>query len=166
MFLKMTLSTATELFADDVARVRGLHAPQCLTYCLGVPVAVVGAMLAAPLIRLLGDQEFVDRGAPTLALLFVAISLRFVTGTLGQGLFACQQQRFLFRLSIATLAFNVVLVVSLAGRFGAVGVGTALVCTELFGMAFASRRLHRECGYRTPSSSCCGCWSRPRSSRW
>ena len=150
-FLKTTLSTATELFAHDVAAFAAFMRRSVETmYCLGVPVAVVGAMLAGPLIRLLGDQEFVDRGAPTLALLFVAISLRFVTGTLGQGLFACQQQRFLFRLSIATLAFNVVLVVSLAGRFGAVGVGTALVCTELFGMAFASRRLHRECGYRTP----------------
>jgi O-antigen/teichoic acid export membrane protein len=76
--------------------------------------------------------------------------LRFVTGTLGQALIACHHQRFLFRLSIATLALNVVLNVLLASRFGAVGAGAALVCTELFGGVCASWWLHRQCGYRTP----------------
>ena len=41
------------------------------------------------------------RGTPTLALLFIAVALRFVCGTLGQGLFACHQQGFLFRMFVA-----------------------------------------------------------------
>jgi O-antigen/teichoic acid export membrane protein len=117
---------------------------------LGVPVAVVGGMLAGPLIALLGDEQFVERGAPTLALLFVAVALRFVTGTLSQGLFACHHQRFLFRLSVATLAVNIVLNVLLAARFGAAGAAAALVCTEVLGLVFASWRLRRQCGYRNP----------------
>ena len=150
-FLKSTLSTATELFARDVRAFAGFMRRSVETmYFLGVPVALVGALLAGPLIALLGDRQFVSRGEPTLALLFVAVALRFVTGTLSQGLFASHHQRFLFRLSIATLAINLVLNVLLASRFGAVGAAAALVCTEVMGMVFASWWLRRQCGYRTP----------------
>lgn len=150
-FLKATLSTATELFARNVEAFAGFLR-RCieLMYFVGVPVAVVGTLLARPLIELFGDREFVERGAPTLATLFVAVALRFVTGTLGQGLFACHQQKFLFRLSIATLAFNIALNLLLDRSFGAVGAGLALVGTELFGMVIASWWLHRACDYRTP----------------
>ncbi|OSC41019.1 flippase [Mycobacterium decipiens] len=150
-FLKATLSTATELFSRNVAEFAAfLRRSVELMYFLAVPIAVVGALLARPLIGLFGDQEFLGRGAPTLAMLFIAVALRFITGTLGQGLFACHHQRFFFRLSIATLAFNVALNFLLDGPFGAVGAGVALVCTELFGMVTASWWLHRQCGYRTP----------------
>jgi O-antigen/teichoic acid export membrane protein len=150
-FLKATLSTATELFSRDVAPfAKFLRRCVELMYFVGVPVAVVGALLARPLIELFGDRAFADRGAPTLAMLFVAVALRFVTGTLGQGLFACHQQKFLFRLSIATLVFNVALNVILDRPFGAVGAGLALVGTELFGMVMATWWLRRECDYRTP----------------
>ncbi|MCG5433891.1 flippase [Mycobacterium sp. MYCO198283] len=151
-FLKSTLSTATELYARDGAAFAAFLRRSVETmYLLAIPVAVVGAALAEPLIAWLGDADFVDRGAPALALLFVAIALRFVTGTLGQGLFAAHHQRFLLRLSVATLALNVTLNLALVGRFGALGAGTALICTELFGMAIASTRLHRVCGYRPPA---------------
>jgi O-antigen/teichoic acid export membrane protein len=150
-FLKATLSTATELFSRDVAAfAKFLRRCVELMYFVGVPVAVIGALLARPLIELFGDREFVERGAPTLAMLFVAVALRFVTGTLGQGLFACHHQKFLFRLSIATLAFNVALNLILDRPFGAVGAGLALVGTELFGMVMATWWLRRECDYRTP----------------
>lgn len=151
-FLKSTLSTATELFARDVkAYVVFLRRSVELMYFIAVPVAVVGSMLAVPLVRLFGDQAFVDgRGGPTLALLFIAVALRFVTATLGQGLFACHQQRFFFQLFVATLVLNLTLNLVLDGRYGAVGAGVALVATELFGMLFARWRLRRECGYRDP----------------
>jgi O-antigen/teichoic acid export membrane protein len=150
-FLKSTLSTATELYSRDVSAFTAFMQRSVETmYFVAVPVAVIGAILAGPLIRLLGDEQFVERGAPTLALLFIAVALRFVTGTLGQGLLASHEQKFLFRLSIATLAANIALNVLLIGRFGAVGAAAALVCTELFGMAFASWWLGRKCGYRTP----------------
>jgi O-antigen/teichoic acid export membrane protein len=76
--------------------------------------------------------------------------LRFVSGTIGQGLFACHEQRFFFRLFLVALAGNVVLNVFLDGRFGAVGAGISLVCTELAGLTIASWRLGKRCGYRTP----------------
>jgi O-antigen/teichoic acid export membrane protein len=152
-FLKATLSTATELFARDVAAFTNfLRRCVELMYFAAVPVAIVGALLARPLIELFGDREFVGRGAPTLAMLFVAVALRFVTGTLGEGLFACRQQKFLFRLSIATLAVNIILNLFLDTAFGAVGAGLSLVGTEVFGMVVASWWLRRKCGYRTPAA--------------
>ncbi|GAA4540089.1 oligosaccharide flippase family protein [Mycobacterium paraffinicum] len=151
VFLKSTLSTATELFSRDVAAFAAfLRRSVELMYFVAVPVAVVGALLAGPLIGLFGDKAFVARGTPTLALLFVAAALRFVSGTLGQGLVASHHQRVLLWLTVATLVLNVALNVALAGRFGAVGPGIALVCTELFNLAVSSWWLRRHCGYRTP----------------
>jgi O-antigen/teichoic acid export membrane protein len=150
-FLKSTLSTATELFARDVTAFAGFMR-RCveLMYFAAIPVAVVGVLLAGPLVGFFGDRAFVARGTSTMALLFVAVALRFVTGALGQGLFACHQQGYLLKLFIGSLVLNVALNLALDGRFGAVGAGVALVCTELFGMAFASWWLRRQCGYRTP----------------
>lgn len=150
IFLKSTLSTATELFARDVAAFAGfLRRSVELMYFVAVPVAVIGALLAGPLIALFGDNAFVARGTPTLALLFVAAALRFVSGTLGQGLVA-SHQRILFWLTMATLVLNVALNLALAGRYGAVGPGVALVCTEFFNMVVSTWWLRRRCGYRTP----------------
>lgn len=151
IFHKSTLSTATALFSRDVAAFAGfLRRSVELMSFVAVPVAVVGALLAGPLIALFGDQAFVARGTPTLALLFVAAALRFVSGTLGQGLVAAHLQHVLFWLTVATLALNIALNLALDGRFGAVGPGVALVCTELFHMAISSWWLRRRCGYRTP----------------
>ena len=79
-FLKATLSTATGLFAQDVVAFAAfIRRSVEVMFFLGVPVAIVGSMLAGPVIELLGDRAFVERGAPTLALLFIAVALRFAT---------------------------------------------------------------------------------------
>jgi O-antigen/teichoic acid export membrane protein len=150
-FLKSTLSTATELYSRDVAAFAGfLRRSVELMYFAAVPIAVVGTLLAGPLIGFFGDRAFVDRGAPTLALLLIAAALRFVTTALGQGLVAGQGQRFMFWSFVASLAINVALNLLVDGRFGAVGAAAALACTELLGMALASWWLRRHCGYRPP----------------
>ncbi|OBH56325.1 teichoic acid transporter [Mycobacterium colombiense] len=151
IFHKSTLSTATELFSRDVAAFAAFLRRSVELMCfVAVPVAVVGALLSGPLIAFFGDSAFVARGTPTLALLFVAAALRFVGGTLGQGLVASHHQRILFWLTMATLVLNVALNLSLAGRYGAVGPGVALVCTEFFNMVVSTWWLRRHCGYRTP----------------
>ncbi|BBX54961.1 hypothetical protein MSHO_03060 [Mycobacterium shottsii] len=67
-FLKSTLSTATELYSRDLAAFAGfIRRSVELMYFLAVPIAVVGVLVAQPLIRLLGSQAFVSRGTPTLA---------------------------------------------------------------------------------------------------
>jgi O-antigen/teichoic acid export membrane protein len=151
LFLKSTLSTATELFSRDVAAFAGfLRRSVELMYFVAVPVAVVGVPLAGPLMGFFGDKAFVPRGTPTLALLFLAAALQFVTTTLGQGLVASHQQRFLFQACFAALVVNVGLNLALDGRFGAVGAAVALVCTEVLGLMTTTWGVHRRCGYRTP----------------
>lgn len=150
-FLKATLSTATELFSRDVVAFAGFMR-RCieLMWFAAAPVAVIGVLLAGPLIRFFGDQAFVGRGKPTLALLCIAAAIRIVSATLSQGLFACHRQQLLFQLSIVQVGLNIVFNLALDGSFGAVGAGAAVVGTELFGMVIAGWCLQRECGYRTP----------------
>jgi O-antigen/teichoic acid export membrane protein len=151
VFLKSTLSTSTELFSRDVAAFATFLRRSVELMCFAaVPIAVVGVLLAGPLIEFFGDKAFVARGTPTLALLFVAAALRIVGGTLGQALVASHQQRVLLWLTVATLALNIALNVPLAGRLGAIGPGIALVCTEFFNMMFNTWWLRRRCGYRSP----------------
>ncbi|MGH3968299.1 MAG: oligosaccharide flippase family protein [Mycobacterium sp.] len=150
-FQNATLSAATERFSRDVTAFAAFMRRSVeLMWFLAVPVAVIGALLAGPVIGFFGDRGFVGRGTPVLALFFIAAALRFVGGTLGQGLFACHQQGFLFRMSIADLGLIVGLNLALDGPFGAVGAGVALVCAELFDLVMVSWRLRRECDYRTP----------------
>ncbi|OBJ54188.1 flippase [Mycobacterium sp. 1423905.2] len=150
-FLRSTLSTATALYSRDAeAFVAFLRRCVELMFFLALPIAAVGVVLAGPLIGLFGDQDFVGRGTPTLGLLFGAAALRFVTATLGQGLFACHQQRYFFKVFVVTLAVNIALNVLLDNRFGAVGAGMTLVGTELLGLMFATWRLRTQCDYRTP----------------
>jgi O-antigen/teichoic acid export membrane protein len=150
-FQNATLSTATKLFSCDVAAfARFMRSSVELMWFLGAPVAVIGGLLAGPLMGFLGDQAFVARGTPTLALLCIAAALRFVGGTLSQGLFACHHQGFLLWMSVAELGVIVGLNFALDGRYGAVGAGIALVCMEVSRMLIVSWWLRRQCGYRTP----------------
>jgi O-antigen/teichoic acid export membrane protein len=150
-FLNSTLSTAAALFARDVAAFAGfLRRSVEIMYVIGLPVAVIGAMLAGPLIRLIGDEEFVARGAPTLALLFIAVAVQFVSDTLSQGLFAAHLQRFLLGVAVGALVFNLVLTCLLARPYGAVGAGAALISTEVLAVAACAWGLRRDCGFRMP----------------
>ena len=150
-FLNSTLSTAAALFARDVAAFAGFMRRSVeMMYVIGLPVAVIGAMLAGPLIRLIGDEEFVERGGPTLALLFIAVALQFVSDTLSQGLFAAHQQRFLLGVAVGALVFNLVLACLLAGPYGAVGASAALISTEVLAVAACAWGLRRDCGFHMP----------------
>nr|CRL69245.1 colanic acid exporter [Mycolicibacterium komanii] len=151
VFHSSTLATATGLFARSIDAFAGFlrRSVEVMAF-VALPISVIGVLLAEPLIALFGDVAFVDRGTPTLALLFVAAGMRFISSTLGQGLIASHQQRVLLWLTLATLALNIGINIALASRFGAVGAGVSLVCTEVFHMTISTWRLRRRCGYRTP----------------
>ena len=152
MFLKSTLSTATELFSRDVAAFAGFMRRSVeLMLFVAVPVGVVGALLAGPLDRVLRrpgvrvprdadagvvihrEQRCGSSPPPSAKVCSPATSSVSCCG--------CSSSR---------LVLNIALNLTLDSRLGAVGAGVALVCTEFFGTVMASRWLHRECGYRTP----------------
>jgi O-antigen/teichoic acid export membrane protein len=150
-FATSTLSTMTGLWGSDRDRFATFTARSIETMLfVGAPIAVVGLVLAGPVMRLIGSAEFVNDGTPTIALLFVAVGVTFLNGTVSQALFAAHQQAFLVRLNVVNLVINIVLNLVLIPVWGAVGAALALVVTELIGQVVASWKLSRHSAYRTP----------------
>lgn len=150
-FESSTLSTMTGLWATDRRRFGDFTARSIETMLfIGLPVAATGVVLAEPVMRAIGSETFVDHGAPTLALLFVAVGVTFLNGTLSQALFAAHHQAFLVRVNVVNLLINIVLNLALIPVWGAVGAGLALVATETIGLVVVSVRLSSLSTYRTP----------------
>jgi O-antigen/teichoic acid export membrane protein len=150
-FQSSTLSAMTHSFArdrDEFAHFVTRSVESMLF--VGAPVAVVGAILAGPVIELIGSTDFVQYGGPTLALLAVALSLTFLTGAISQALFAAHDQVFLLRLSVVNLIGNILLNIVLAPHYGAVGAAIALLAAETIGTTVATWRLGRLVPYGTP----------------
>ncbi|WP_158166247.1 flippase [Mycolicibacterium smegmatis] len=150
-FQSSTLSAATHSFAvdrDQFARFVSRSVESMLF--VGAPIAVVGFLLAQPIVELVGSSEFGAHGGLALALLFVAVALTFVNAAISQALFAAHDQVFLFRLNLINLIGNVGLNIILAPRYGAVGAGAALIVAEAVGMLVVSWRLSRITPYRPP----------------
>ncbi|MFD4368329.1 flippase [Rhodococcus sp. NPDC058521] len=150
-FLSSTLSTMTARFSTDKAAFAVFVQNSMRTmFLVAAPIAVVGVILAGPVVRLVGSDEFVEVGGPTLALLFVAVGATFLNGVLGQALFAAHDQVFLLRLNIANLVVNIALNLVLIPQYGALGAGAAMVVAEVTGLVITTWRLQRKTPYRTP----------------
>lgn len=150
LLLTSLLSTTTALFAADRERFRAFVVRTTeIMYFVAVPVAVIGPLLAGPIITLISSDSFAD-GAPVLGLLFVAAALTFLTGAASQALFAAHDQHFLMRLNAVTLGLNIVANIALIPAFGATGAAAALVGTEVIGLAASRWRLHTRKLYREP----------------
>jgi len=145
------LSTMTERYAtDQEGFTRFIRWSMQTMLFLGIPLASIGAVLAGPLVTLVGSAEFAGSGSTALSLLFVAVAFTFLTGTLSQAMFAAHDQGFLLRLGIANLLGNIVLNILLVPRLGAVGASIALLASEVSGLLAVSLRLRRRSAYRTP----------------
>lgn len=150
LLLASLLSTASALFASDRDRFAQIVARTSqIMYFLAVPIAVVGPILAAPIITMISSDSFAD-GAPVLALLFVAAAVTFLNSAASQALFAAHDQHFLMKLNACTLVFNIVANVALIPHFGARGAAAALVATEVLGLACSRWRMAKRGLYREP----------------
>ena len=150
-FGSSTLSTMTRLFAED-ARAFAAFIKRSVESMLfvGLPIAVVGTILATPIIRALSSEELTDRAGLTLALLFIAVGITFINSVSSQALFASHQQVFLLRLNVISLVINIGLNLVLIPSMGAAGAATALIVTELIGLVVTTVRLSQLSDYRTP----------------
>jgi O-antigen/teichoic acid export membrane protein len=150
-FQTSTLSAATHAFTRDRGEFARFvtRSVESMVF-LGAPIAVVGTVLAGPVVELIGSSEFVAHGEPTLALLLVAVALTFLNAAISQALFAAHDQVFLFRLNLFNLIGNIVLNVVLAPHHGARGAAVALIVAEVIGLLVATWRLGRIAPYRVP----------------
>lgn len=151
VFLASSLSTMTNLFATDKERFAAFvqRSAEALIF-VGAPIALVGGVLSPSIIGLLSTAEFVEVGGRTLSLLFIAVSVTFVTAVLSQGLFAAHDQVFLLRLNVVNLIGNIVLNVILIPFYGAIGAAAALIISEVIGMVVAGWRLRSRAPFRPP----------------
>ncbi|MHA3702424.1 oligosaccharide flippase family protein [Jatrophihabitans sp. YIM 134969] len=150
-YLNSSLSTMTTAFPRDRAEFAGLVRRGLeLMLFMGAPVVAFGVPLAGPVVELIGSREFVDVTRVPLMLLLVAVVLTFGTGLVGQALFAAHEQKFLLGLNIVNLVVNIGLNLALAPAFGAVGVGAALIASEVSGLVVCLWKLRRVCGLRLP----------------
>lgn len=117
---------------------------------LAVPVAAFGVVLAADFIALFASHSAVPIATVAARYLFIATGLGFVNTIVAHCLMAAHDQRFLVWLSLLSLVVNIVLNVTLDGRFGAAGAGAALVATEVLSVVLAFARLRRVTGFRVP----------------
>lgn len=146
-----TLSTMTRLFAEDAhAFAEFIKRSVESMLFVGLPIAVVGTVLATPIIRALSSEELTDQAGITLALLFVAVGITFINSVSSQALFASHQQVFLLRLNVISLVINIGLNLALIPAMGAAGAALALIVTELIGLVVTTIRLSQLSGYRTP----------------
>lgn len=151
VFLASSLSTMTNLYATDKKRFAAFvqRSAEALIF-VGAPIALVGLVLSPSIIGLLSTAEFVEAGGRTLALLFIAVSVTFVTAVLSQGLFAAHDQVFLLRLNVVNLIGNIALNVILIPFYGAAGAAVALIISEVIGMVVAGWRLRSRAPFRPP----------------
>lgn len=151
-FLSSTLSSMTQRFAVDKKGFANFVERSVETMSLAaLPIGLIGAVLAGPIVATMGSDDFLADGRPTLALLFGAVTVTFLNGVLSQALFAAHDQVFLLRLNVVNLAINIALNLALIPSFGAVGAGAALLFTEVSGLLVVTWRLQRKSPYRTPA---------------
>lgn len=144
------LSTLAERYAyDRSAFVRTVRTVYRLMLVFMLPVAIFGWPLAAGVVELISGAEYVALAGPVLQLFFVGMAIGFLTPLLSHSLFAAGRQKFLLNFAFVTLGLNVALNLVLVPLLGAVGVGIALIASELLGIGTATYVLYRE-GVRLP----------------
>lgn len=150
-YLSSTLSSMTGRFAKNKKDFANFVERSIETMSLvALPIGVVGIMLAGPIVALMGSDDFVADGKPTLAILFCAVAVTFINGVLSQALFAAHDQVFLLRLNVVNLLVNIGLNIAFIPTYGAVGAAWALLVAEFSGLVVVTWRLQRKTPFRTP----------------
>lgn len=98
---------------------------------IGLPLSVGIGVLASPLIRLLAPDGHFDQSIPALQVLAPSVLLLFVNNAFIYTLTAINRQLDFTRLSLVTLAVNLVLNLALIPAFGFLGAAAASTLTEL-----------------------------------
>src|SRR6266511_3986331 len=98
---------------------------------LGFPLAAGIALLAEPIIAVVGGREYLPDAAVALAILICYLPLSYANGLTQYVLIAAGRQRALTVAFVAALVFNLVANVLLIPRYGYVGAAWVTVLSEL-----------------------------------
>lgn len=112
----------------------------------GVPIALAGPFLAAPLVTFLFGAEYAPAAAP-LQFLFVNAGIVYVAMSHGNPITAWNRERPYMRVVLVGGVSNIVLNVLLISPFGTVGAAGATLATEALVLAGMAWLLRREIGH-------------------
>jgi len=98
---------------------------------VGLPLAAGTALLAEPIVAVVGGREYLPDSAVALAILICYLPLSYANGLTQYVLIAAGRQRLLTAAFVAALVFNVVANLLLIPRFGYVGAAWVTVASEL-----------------------------------
>jgi O-antigen/teichoic acid export membrane protein len=98
---------------------------------VGMPLAAGVALLAEPIVAVVGGREYLPDSAIALAILICYLPLSYANGLTQYVLIAAGRQRLLTAAFVAALVFNVVANVLLIPRFSYVGAAWVTVASEL-----------------------------------
>ncbi len=98
---------------------------------VGLPLAASTALLAEPIIAVVGGSAYLPDGAVALAILICYLPLSYANGLTQYVLIAAGRQRILTAAFVAALVFNVIANLVLIPRFGYVGAAWVTVASEL-----------------------------------
>jgi O-antigen/teichoic acid export membrane protein len=98
---------------------------------LAFPLAVGVALLAQPIIAIIGGRDYLPDAAVALAILICYLPLSYANGLTQYVLIAAGRQRALTVAFVAALVFNLVANVVLIPRFGYIGAAWVTVLSEL-----------------------------------
>lgn len=151
LFNGVAFPTLSASFASGHERFTAF-AGRCVEVVLvfAAPVATLGVVFAAELVALFGTDAVVPVAADPVRFLMLATALGFVNSLMGQCLIAAHEQRYLLRVSLASLAFNVAANLAVDARWGARGAAVALLATEVLAIVLSYGRLRHATGFRFP----------------
>ena len=98
---------------------------------VGLPLAAGVALLAEPIVAVVGGREYLPDSAVALAILICYLPLSYANGLTQYVLIAAGRQRLLTAAFVAALVFNVVANLLLIPRFSYVGAAWVTVASEL-----------------------------------
>jgi O-antigen/teichoic acid export membrane protein len=113
------------------------HTATAQVFAVGLPLAVGGSLLAAPIVRLLFGPGYAASAAP-FAILIWAIPLNLLRDVPLMALLSAEGERWVFRVTLASAGLNLVLNVALIPAFGLIGAASATVLTEAVRMLLAA----------------------------
>ncbi len=102
-----------------------------LLFQVGLPLAAGTALLAEPIVAVVGGREYLPDSAVALAILICYLPLSYANGLTQYVLIAAGRQRLLTAAFAAALVFNVVANLLLIPRFSYVGAAWVTVASEL-----------------------------------
>ena len=127
---------------NAVEQIRITRRALAWTAALTAPVCLLASLSGPLLIPLIFGARYADAAVP-LAVLSVGVLLIACSGIIGTALIAAGRLRLLGAQVAVSLTVNLIAVVALTGRYGAVGASLATIVCEAVGMMLLAVAAHR-----------------------